>query len=125
ELDMEIEIEKIRQQEKDKLAELNTPNKKNEIGFTGAQIYEQSLKIQKEANQKIEIAQKTHYENMVSNGNDAANKIRAIDEGIIDDRLEVVQDGYNKEIIAAKQAYLATAQTTKDKERLEKELERI
>ena len=125
ELQLAIEVEQIKKAEADKLKELTRPSTDTEIPYPKGFITEQTLAIEKKAIQEIEIAEHNHYENLISNGNAAYNTLLGITEGTNKDRVEVIEDAYNKEIIAAKNAYEASSKTARDKERLEKELKRL
>ena len=125
ELQLEIEIEDIKKAEAAKLKELNRPSTDKEKPIAKGVITDQTLVIEKEAMQNIEIAENKHYANLISNGNAAYNTLLGITKETNKDKIEVVEDTYNKEIIAAKNAYNASDKIASDKKRLENELKRI
>ena len=125
ELQLEIEIEDIKKAEAAKLKELNRPSTDKEKPIAKGVITDQTLVIEKEAMQKIEIAENKHYEKLISNGNAAYNTLLGITKETNKDKIEVIEDTYNKEIIAAKKAYNASDKIASDKKKLENELKRI
>lgn len=124
-LDLEIEIEQIRAAEKKKLEVLNKPATKNQIPFSKKEVTDQTSAINTEADQLIIIAKEELYDKLIKNGQEAADDILKTSKGLADDQLEIVQDGYNLQIIAAKENYENSAKTAKDKIILDEELKRI
>lgn len=125
ELQLAIEIDKIDAAEKKKLEALNKPLAENEIGLDPKVKADQEAKIHLETLQKKEIATEEYQKKAIASSNELNRQLMGIDKVYADEALKIVEDKYNKMIIAAKEEYENSNKTAKDKKKLDLELKRI